>query len=307
MHRHVTRIVVLGALGCGGKPATEQVVTPTKPAAPPPPYASASPIAAPQLFGRGAISTEAPEFAISFSPDGRVAYFDRANADRSKFAIVASRFADGAWQEAEPLPFSTGEHRDADPFVTADGSRLYFSSNRPVDGRTDWNTWYVELGGAGWGSPILATGPVSAAENEVFVSVARDGTIYYASNKTGEGDLYRSRKLGAEPAELLAISSELGESNPAISPDGTVLVFAAERPGGLGGPDLYASREEAGTWSAPKLLARASSPFADFAPYISHDGRYLFFTSERPGVAPAQAEGRPPGDIYQLDLAAALE
>ena len=299
-------MVVFGVLGCGGKAVTEQsVVTPTKPSAALPPYASASPITTPQLFGRGAISTEAPEFAIAFSPDGRIAYFDRANADRSKFAIVASRFTDGAWQEAEPVPFSTGEHRDADPFVTADGSRLYFSSNRPVEGRTDWNTWYVELGGAGWGSPILATGPVSAAENEVFVSVSRDGTIYYSSNKSGEGDLYRSRKLGTEPAERLSISTELGKSNPAISPDGTLLVFAAEKPGER--PDLYFSREEGGTWSAPKVVARASSPFADFAPHISLDGRYLFFTSERPGIAPAQAEGRPPGDIYQLDLAAALE
>jgi Tol biopolymer transport system component len=293
-------IVLLAALGCGSKPA--QPIVPV--AAPVPAYASPTPITTPELFGRGAISTEAPEFAISFSPDGTVAYFDRATPDRSKFSIVASRYENGAWQPATELAFSTGEHRDADPFVTADGSRLYFSSNRPLEGRTDWNTWYVERRGDGWGEAILATGPVSAAENEVFVSVSRDGTIYYASNKGGEGNLYRAR-MGTEAAELLMISTALTKSNPAISPDGKVLVFAADRPGER--PDLYASRAEGGTWTTPKLLARASSPFADFAPYISPDGKTLFFTSERPGIVAAQPEGRPPGDIYRIDLAAALE
>jgi Tol biopolymer transport system component len=277
---------------CGGSPRPQ-----------PAPYASDGPVTAPQIFGRDVISTAAPEFAIAFSPDGTTAYFDRATPDRSKFSIVASRFERGAWQPATPLAFSTGEYRDADPFVTADGARLYFSSNRPIGERTDWNTWFVEKRGDAWSEPMVAPGPLSAAENEVFVSFARDGTAYYATNKTGDGDIYRARDGASEP---LSISTATGESNPAISPDGTLLVFAAERPGGLGGADLYASRHTGAAWSEPLLLRAASSPYADFAPYISPDGRYLFFTSERPGVAPAQAEGRPPGDIYQIDLQSAV-
>jgi hypothetical protein len=34
-------------------------------------------------------------------------------------------------------------------------------------------------------------------------------------------------------------------------------------------------------------------------------GKYLFFTSERPGIAPTPASGaRPPGDLYQIEVAA---
>jgi len=74
--------------------------------------------------------------------------------------------------------------------------------------------------------------------------------------------------------------------------------------GGLGGTDLYASRSRDGAWSpAQNLGAIINSPSADFAPAFSPDGRYLFFTSERPGIAPAPASGRPPGDIYQIDVA----
>ena len=52
------------------------------------------------------------------------------------------------------------------------------------------------------------------------------------------------------------------------------------------------------------LVAVAAIAFADFAPAFSPDGKYLFFTSERPGIAPTPPSGRPPGDIYQIDVAA---
>ncbi len=43
------------------------------------------------------------------------------------------------------------------------------------------------------------------------------------------------------------------------------------------------------------------SPFADFAPALSPDGRLVYFTSERPGVVPGGPDGeRPPGDIYRV-------
>ena len=35
---------------------------------------------------------------------------------------------------------------------------------------------------------------------------------------------------------------------------------------------------------------------------ISLDGKYLFFTSERPGMLTESPQGRPPGDIYQIEL-----
>jgi hypothetical protein len=59
-------------------------------------------------------------------------------------------------------------------------------------------------------------------------------------------------------------------------------------------------------WSPARNLGPAvNSPFADFAPAFSPDGKYLFFTSERPGIVPTPATGaRPPGDIYQIEVAA---
>jgi hypothetical protein len=260
------------------------------------------------VFAPGVVSTADPEFAITFTADGTTAYYDRASADRKQLAIVASTFAGGAWQPATPLAFSTGEFRDVDPFAA--GDRLYFSSNRPRPGdpATDFDTWYVVRTGATWSEPVHVAGAPSGPGNQLCVSIARDGTLYFQSDATGGGDVYRAPRVGdAYPAAapLDAITTPASESNPAISPDGTLLVFASERDGGLGGADLYASRARDGAWSSPRNLGAAiNSPFADFAPSFSPDGKYLFFTSERPGVAPAPVSGRPPGDIYQIDVAA---
>jgi len=280
------------------------------PAAALPAYASAEAITTPRLFASGAVSTADPEFATSFSADGATVYFDRANADRSKLIILSSTYDGGAWQPAAPLPFSTGEFRDVDPFVV--GDRLYFSSNRPRPGEasTDFDTWVVTRSGASWSAPEHVEGAPSGPGNQVFVSIARDGTLYFQTDASGGGDLYRAPRTGdgypvASAAPIDGICTPASESNPAISPDGTLLVFVSDREGGVGGADLYASRAHGGAWSPPKNLGPAiNSPQADFAPGFSPDGKYLFFTSERPGVAPAPASGRPPGDIYQIDVAA---
>jgi len=91
--------------------------------------------------------------------------------------------------------------------------------------------------------------------------------------------------------------------NPCIAPDESFLIFTATSPEG-GDADLFVSDNQAGRWTQPvRLSETVNSTYADFAPCLSPDGRYLFFTSERPGMLPADAvTGRPPGDIYQIEL-----
>ena len=299
-------LVLITITACGGGKSPDAARSAPSPI---PAYASAQPIPGARMFAPGVVSTAAPEFAIAFSPDGSTAYFDRANEDRSKFAIVASTFANGAWQPATPLPFSTGEFRDVDPFVA--GDRLYFSSSRPRPGSedTDFDTWYVVRTGDTWGAPVHVGGAPSGPGNQVCVSIARDGTLYFQSDATGGGDIYRAARVGdgyPTAAPVAEITTTASESNPAISPDGTLLVFVSDREGGQGGADLYASRAHGGAWSPARNLGPAvNSRFADFAPAFSPDGKYLFFTSERPGIVPTPETGaRPPGDIYQIEVTA---
>lgn len=98
---------------------------------------AATPVMPAEIFGAGTISTAAPEFAASLTADGSTIYFNRISEDRSEILILtAHRLGDGSWSPAEKVPF-TGVHRDVDPFITADGRRLFFSSNRPAPGEEE--------------------------------------------------------------------------------------------------------------------------------------------------------------------------
>jgi hypothetical protein len=286
---------------CGGAP--------TAPRQPPPPYASPTPLREARLFAPGVVSTEPPEFSLSFEPDGKTAYFNRTSPDRKQLVIHVARWSGERWI-AEVAPFS-GTHRDIDPFVTHDGRRLYFSSDRPRPGapeRTDLDLWYVERAAASgpWSEPRHVEGSPNDAEDIGFVSIDRAGAIYFDAFRGKVRSSFRAApKAGGGWAEPEPFGPS-DATNPLIAPDGGFVVFSAKITGNFGESDLYISRRETGgTWSEPRNLGAAvNTARAEFAPGLSPDGLYLFFTSERPGVMPAPAEGRPPGDIYQIEVSA---
>jgi hypothetical protein len=93
-----------------------------------------APMPDPTLFGEGVISTGEYESHPAFTPDGRTLYFVRSTSEFTDWTIYVSELTDGRWSPPTVAPFS-GKHRDADPFVSADGQQLYFISDRPVDGK----------------------------------------------------------------------------------------------------------------------------------------------------------------------------
>lgn len=277
------------------------------------PYASPVPLSVPVIFDANNISTEAPEFATSFSPDGKTAFFNLATADRETLRIVQSRFTENSWSKPIPLHFSDGTYRDVDPCISPDGSRLYFSSNRPIDGdnpKADFDTWFAEWKGNQWGEPVNPGAPLNGPDHEIFVSISGSGILYFSSNRDQSSGMkiFRSQSANGafqEPVYVdLGVAPEANVGNPVISPSSDFLIFSSSDLGGYGGSDLFISHLEGERWTKPMNLGdRINSPQSDFAPCISPDGQYLFFTSERPGiVGKDQVQGRPPGDIYQVDL-----
>lgn len=265
-----------------------------------------------QIFGADRISTALPEFATSFSPDGDTVYFNVALADRSAMQIKFAIWADGAWGAPQPLPFSDGTFMDVDPFVSHDGSRLYFSSNRPLSGVTpgDFDTWYVERRGDGWSTPINPGAPLNGVQSEVFFSMTKDGSGYFSISTDGIRKIYHAAfKDGAyePPAQIsLGLADSISVGNPLIDPAERFILFTSRELEGLGQADIYiADRLEGNLFGNVRNLGPlVNSTYSDFAPGFSPDGRYLYFTSERPGIVGEMQEGRPPGDLYKVSLEA---
>ncbi len=258
----------------------------------------------PVIVAPGVVSTEAPEFAVGTTPDGRGLYFDRASPDRRTLTIMYSALESGRWSTPVVAPFS-GTYRDVDPFVTPDGRRLYFSSNRPRAGAPEGglHTWYVDRGPDGWGNPVEAGSPLNSDSNDVFVSADRHGTLVFGSTRDGRPRIYTAAMADGRwtAPRALPLDSE-AISNPAIAPSGRFILFAKPVPGR--GTDIFVSCRDGAAWQPPMALpAPVNSRYADFAPFVDASETTLYFTSERPGIVGAQPDSiRPPGDLYRLAL-----
>ncbi len=109
-------------------------------------------------------------------------------------------------------------------------------------------------------------------------------TAHLATRVSGDYDLFAAPRSGAAvgPAQRLDVSSVFHwDSQPTISSDGSLLFFASDRRGGYGGTDIYVSRRRPdGSWSrAVNAGAGVNTPCDEISPFISTDGRWLYFSS----------------------------
>lgn len=253
-------------------------------------------IATPEIFAPGVVSTDLREYGITFTPDGQEAYFTRRGR-RSPPQIFTTRLVEGAWSKPELAPFS-GE-RDEAPFISADGTRMLFSSQRflPVSGDVSNNIWEMERTEEGWSEPVPLAGEVNEVERELeeFTTgremgpvMTPGGSLLYwtATDPEWGDDIYVAdpdEDGGFVDPRPLRINSYGSESNPALSRDGRYLVFQGYRDAaGIGEQDLYVAERTDFGWGDPRLLPTPiNSVRSDGYPSFSPDGRFFFFASDR--------------------------
>jgi outer membrane protein OmpA-like peptidoglycan-associated protein/tetratricopeptide (TPR) repeat protein len=182
---------------------------------------------------------------------------------------------------------------DHSPLISADESLLVFTSTRPngrkigVDGQYDEDIYISQRQGKKWLEPESVGEPINTQFNDATVGLSPDGQkllIYNGNRGNGdieicwlEGDAWNYPK--ALPDE---INSEDKETAACFSPDGKKLYFVSDRPGGIGGSDIYCvEKNEKGKWSEPINLGRTiNSPYNEESVYMHPDGRTLYFSSE---------------------------
>ena len=197
-------------------------------------------------------------------------------------------------------PVNTGLAEIA-PVLSKDGLSLYFVRTASAGGFGGQDIWVSQRASIddAWGFPLNLGSTINTAFNEFGVSLTLDGhTLYFASNRPGVGgqDLYVSRRHNKRddfgwqpPVNLESINTVANEILAAHFEDDltgvTTLYFASNRPGGLGGDDIYVSTllpDE--TFGPPVLVEALSSPSADIQPSIRRDGLEIFLASPRVGT-----------------------
>ncbi|MFC1564743.1 hypothetical protein ACFL6G_07380 [candidate division KSB1 bacterium] len=240
----------------------------------------------PEVFAPGIVSTEKDEINAVFSPDGNEFFF---SVREDIYKIMHMRKIDNKWTEPEVFEYS-GIYSEADPFISPDGSMLYFASKRPVEGfGPPHDIWMCKKTDSGWSYPFNPGTPLNTGANEIYPSVTEDNIVYFNSNRDGGyggRDIYRTKYIDgvfSEPENLGGkISTEYDEGDVFVSPDETYLIFVSrDRPGSFGSGDLYICfRETDGSWSDPVNLGdKINTEHYDFCPVVSPDGKYFFYSS----------------------------
>lgn len=200
---------------------------------------------------------------------------------------------DGAWSEPEITPWS--EFLPYNYTVGPAGQTVYFTSLKSPDLTTaqlgeNGNIWAVSFHDSGWTEPVMLGPSINTGEYyENYPSVAANGAIYYMSRReegVGRTDIWMSPNLDGRYGEAVnlgePINSAESDQDPFIAPDESYLIVCLRgRDDSLGEYDLYVSfRNEEGEWSEPVNLGEGvNTDGYEFRPYVTPDGRYLFFTS----------------------------
>jgi Tol biopolymer transport system component len=246
----------------------------------------------PEKFAPGIVSTEGVfELNAVFSSDFKEFYFSRTVNE--KFKLFVMRLNDGTWSEPEMLPFSASHPtaRDADMMFSPDGKRLYFISDRPLDGypENQYNFYYVDRDGDGWGEPVALDGNINLQAPGFYPAIVGDGSLYFTTegkDTIGGTDSYRAqiKPDGSfqDPVNLgPAINRKTGEGDIFVSPDESYLIHNARgREDGMGRGDLYISfKQTDGTWGQDIHMGpEINSDQIDFCPMVTPDGKYFFFS-----------------------------
>jgi hypothetical protein len=134
-----------------------------------------------------------------------------------------------------------------------------------------------------WSVPVPVT-ELNTTFSESPNSISRDGLslyINYMNPATGTGeDIYIAKRPDTDsswgtPVKVPNINSNNNDRHGFISPDGHWLYFASNRPGGLGGYDIYVSwrkhvNDDNG-WQTPVNLAAVNSTGFEVGPRIFED------------------------------------
>lgn len=184
------------------------------------------------------------------------------------------------------------------PLINAAGTKMFFTSRRTgstggkkdVYGQYYEDIYFTELKNGEWGLPQQLTAPVNTETHDACVGLTPEGEnllIFRTNAALTSGDIYLTESDGVKwsnPVLLDEIinSKDWNEPSACFSPDGGTIYFTSNRPGGLGGKDIYrAVKLPGGKWSEPMNLGpNINTPFDDDAPFVHSNGKELYFSSK---------------------------
>jgi Tol biopolymer transport system component len=196
-------------------------------------------------------------------------------------------------------PVVNGPENDFSPVLALDESSIFFTSRRLRPDSTNSRIVNAETGEfkddiyasyktdeGEWGAPELLN--LNSDDHDASISVSPDGqTLFIYRDSLGDGRVLYSKLIGeiwSDPAKLGSDinSPTTWETHVTISADESTLYFVSDRPGGLGGRDIYRCvKLPDGNWSrALNCGPTLNTALDEDSPFLTPDGKGMYFASQ---------------------------
>ncbi|MGB5236313.1 MAG: hypothetical protein WBM43_12725 [Flavobacteriaceae bacterium] len=256
------------------------------------------------VFGKGIVSTDNFEFAITFNPEMDELFLTRRKPEEDN-TIYTMKLVDGKWSDPKPAFFKANNGWDFEPHIDPTGSRLYFGSTRPLNDTiqsSGLHQWYCKKKSSGWDKPVPLEKPFVDRPVIMYLTSSENGNLYFTTGEKGDKPedwvIYNSINEQGQYKNITRMGSEINFpgkyiAHPYISPDESYILYDGEGSSGYGDNDLYISFNKNGSWTkAINLGSEVNTDQTEMCPSVSPDGKYLFF----------HRGGEDNGDIYWIDF-----
>ena len=239
------------------------------------------------------------DFCIAKTNDE--AYFSIQSPNQDLSHIVVMKKINNEWTDPVLMPFCD-EFMYLEPFLTSDGKRLFFVSNRPLNDieqvKKDFDIWYVQRDDVHkqWSNPINLGSSVNSNYDEFYPTLSENNNLYFtmvSPSGIGNDDIYFCEWNGMEyskPQMLNKIINSAGyEFNAFISKDESFLIYTKyNADDGYGSGDLYISRKDSlGEWQEAINLGNViNTKHMEYCPYYDSANEILYFTSRQNSLTP---------------------
>ncbi|SDJ87199.1 Outer membrane protein OmpA [Catalinimonas alkaloidigena] len=194
------------------------------------------------------LSTQAQNTgAVALSPDGQQMLLYTGTADGNG-NLYQAKLHGKNWQGPSPVDAPVNSnHLENGASMSADGTAIYFASNRP-GGFGGMDIWMMEKDERGqWGRAVNLGPSINTDANEEAPFIHPDGkTLFFHTDgprSIGGLDVMKAMRIRGEWHDArnagYPINTVHNDGYFVMSPDGTKGYFASNRPGGFGSMDIY--------------------------------------------------------------------
>ncbi len=248
-------------------------------------------------------------------------YFIFSQID-AEFTLNSNMINDAFYENIEQKVNTSYDELGPYRFFNGSEGMEYFFYSCEEEGAV-LNLKYLRYSPAGTGKSsepdeAVSISSLNSDSNDAYICFNKDiSAVYFTSDRDGSFDIVSADIddpsllglwLEGDPVSVSAvdsINSDYDDKCPFIRQD--IMLFASNRPGGMGGYDLYYSVYRDGKWSSPLNMGpEINTEYNEYRPvtgsYPNFSNAFLLFSSDRPS-------GQGGYDLYfrGIDLSALTE